>query len=1684
MTEPAKAQGGTLERQALAALRKMRQKLDEIEHARTDPIAIVGLGCRLPGGVNDPEAYWSLLQNGVDAISEVPADRWSVGEYFDPNPAATGKTYSRWGGFMDQVDHFDAEFFGISPREAVHMDPQQRILLEVAWEALEDAGIAPPTLRDSNSGVFVGSTMTDYLLQHLRHGKASDLDAYVLSGNTINGISGRLAYFLGTHGPSISIDTACSSSLVAVDRACRSLRDGECALAIAGGVNLLLVPELFICMSRWGMLSPDGRCKTFDAAANGFVRAEGCGIVILKRLDAALANGDRIQALIRGSAVNQDGPSSGFSVPNGLAQEAVIRQALSNANVDRGSVGYIEAHGTGTTLGDPIEIDALARVFQPDRNRETPVALGSVKTNLGHLEAASGIAGLLKVVLMLGRGQIPPHLHLQQLSPHIAWEKYPFRIPTEITPWKPIHGLRVAGVSSFGFSGSNAHVILQEAPETTNSAIENDRPLQLLTLSARDEPALNALTMNIVAHLKHQPHLHFPDVCFTTNTGRSHFGHRLSLLSSTSREAHENLAAFLAGESSSGILRSRLSSSREPKIAFLFTGQGAQYAGMGLRLYDTSPIFRKAIDQCDELLRPHLDQTVLSLLSPHKRSEALLDRTIYTQPAIFALEYALYILWRSWGIEPNFVLGHSLGEYVAACVAGVFSLETALKLVALRARLMQAEPAGGGMMAVSAAEALVRGAIKPFSRTVSIAAINGPRNIVISGAFPDLETIAHRLAADGIPTKKLRVSHAFHSPLMEPMQATFEKAVTEISLQPPATRLVSNLSGRVVTAEEITRPEYWRNHLREPVRFATGIQTLVDSGCDIFLEIGPGPVLLGMARQCTAKTNALWLPTLRPDRDDWTESLTSLQALYHEGVSVNWTGFDSGYPRRRVQLPTYPFQRERFWFESKSDSVRSRRTNYLPERPDGHPLLGVPLRSPALKATVFQSQLSAQHPAFLADHQICRHVVLPASAYLEMALTGADNLFGKGTHRVEDLRLQELLQLSFKTPTSIQVVFQAKSAGPVGFEIFSTADGQDANTLWTRNVSGQVVSATKPYTLQNTGTSLEAMRERCLNVVDIAALYQKLNDQGTHFGSAFRNLSRLWRGMAESLAEIKLTDSLFSEAGHYRFHPVLMDACFQAAAQALPLGQSTLEEDELLLPVHIERVQISPDVPNSFWSHSRLRPTSGPGATAFTLDLQVYDLEGLALGEITGLQLKRIKRKALEGALQTAEKDWLFEIKWLEAPAADAFTPTAANVFSQPGNWLILADEQGIGEALRERFTAAGQDCVLVRPSSSFVRQNKHQFSIDPSSRMDFKRLLEEIGRKPASLLRGVLHLWSLDFPDFDTMTGEDLARSQVLGCGGALHLVQALLSLKTDAPPSIWLVTQGALATPDSLKQLHPAMMPLCGLGQVIAMEHPELRCRRLDLDQQPTDSSAEILFGEITGGEYAEDTVAFRNQSRLVPRLVPLHPETTLTASAPPSSETVQLEVSQAGILESLRWTSTTNASPAPGELEIRVQATGLNFRDVLCSLGMYPGKIEALGAECAGTITRTGEGVADFAPGEKVMAVARGGFSTYVTVRADHVASLADGVSLIEAASIPVAFLTTFYGLVHLARMKSQRSGADPCGSRWRGISRYSTGAARRCRNFCDSGKPGKEKPFAKAGPDSRFRFTFSGFREMRS
>lgn len=902
-------------KRALFELREMRAKLDEYERAKTEPIAIVGLGLRFPGGANDAETFWQLLHNGVDAISPFPKDRGDIEPYYNADSAMPDRMLTRNGGFIENVEQFDPHFFGIAPREAISMDPQQRLLLETSWEALEGAGQAPDKLNGSQTGVFFGISSSDYF--RLAFPDPDNTELYPITGNAFSVAAGRLSYILGLQGPSIALDTACSSSLVAVHLACQSLRAGECNLALAGGVNLILSPEVTLSFANAQMMAADDHCKTFDAAADGYVRGEGCAVVVLKRLSDALANGDNILALIRGSAVNQDGRSSGLTAPNGPSQEAVIRQAVTNAGVEPSQVSYVETHGTGTPLGDPIEVQALAAALGEGRAPEQKLIIGSVKTNIGHLEAAAGIAGLVKVVLALQNQEIPPHLNLRQLNPYIAWDKIPVEVATQRMPWPAGQRPRLAGVSSFGFSGTNAHVILEEAPVRPVASVEVERPFHVLTLSAKREAVLGELAGQFETFLS-SAEGNFPAICFTANTGRAHLPHRLAVVAASAEPAREQLAAWRAGQEATGVFQGQAYNLTPAEVAFLFTGHGAQYINMGCQFYTTQPLFRAAIEQCDELLRPYLDRSLLSILYPEPGAADLMDKMTYAQPALFALEYALAMLWRSWGVEPTVVLGHSVGEYVAACVAGVFSLADGLKLVAARGRLMDSLSETGEMVAVFADEARVAAAVAPYTDRAAIAAVNGPQSVVISGTTAAIQAILDELQAEQIKFRRLAIGQAAHSPLLDPILDEFEKIAAEVAFTAPQISLISGVTGKLAVGAEITHANYWRRHLRQPVQFAKGIETLRQEGYGLFVEIGPHPTLLGMGRRCwpEGEEAGMWLPSLRQGWDEWQQMLESLATLYVQGVEVNWAAVDQGYSRRRLRLPTYPWTRERYWLET------------------------------------------------------------------------------------------------------------------------------------------------------------------------------------------------------------------------------------------------------------------------------------------------------------------------------------------------------------------------------------------------------------------------------------------------------------------------------------------------------------------------------------------------------------------------------------------------------------------------------------------------------------------------------------------------------------------------------------------------------------------------------------------------
>ena len=1063
-------------KRALQELREMRAKMEVMERAGREPIAIIGMACRYPGGVKNPEDLWRVLSNGVDAITEIPKDRWNIDSFYDPDPDAAGKILTRWGGFIDGADQFDAQFFGMSPREAEGLDPQHRLLLEVTWEALEHAGQAPDKLTGSATSVFTGISISDYFQLMIAQDQTK-LDVYLAQGTAHSTASGRISYLLGLQGPAISLDTACSSSLVATHLAVQSLRTGESRMAIVGGVNTILLPEVHISFSRARMISGDGRCKTFDARADGFVRSEGCGVVVLKRLSDAIADGDNILAVIRGSAVNQDGRSNGLTAPNGLAQEAVIRAALINAFIDPSQVSYVEAHGTGTSLGDPIEVQALGAALGANRDADHRLKIGSIKSNMGHLEAAAGVAGLMKVVLILQHKQIPPHLHFEAPNPYIPWNELPIDVPTQLIPL-PSYGNRyIVSVSSFGFSGTNSHLVLEATPEFELEAAAMERPLHLLKLSAKSKTSLQTLIQRYEDYLADES-LNFADICFTANAGRADLTHRLAIVASSHQEARDKLNAYTRGDTREDVFAGMVVGTASPEIVFLFTGHGSQYLQMSRQLFETQPTFRAALTECEELLNVQLGISLFDVLFP-KDDTQWLDKMTYGQPALFAVEYALAQLWLSWGVKPTTVLGHSVGEYVAACIAGVFSLADGLKVVCARGRLMDSLPQAGEMEAIFANEETVNEVIAPYGDAVSIAAYNGPTNIAISGIAETLQEIRAKFAERNIKTQHLAVTQAAHSHFLDPLLDEFEAVAQTVTYSVPRLGFISCLTGKM-ESYEVTNAKYWRRHLRYPVRFSDGMRTLYAEGYRCFLEIGPHPVLSGMAGRIEGAEGKNFIPSLRSGWQDWQQILESAASLYTMGISLDWLAFDKDYVRRRPHLPTYPWNHQRYWIADSS----------LPEPTRG----SVEAKSTVEEAHSFIRQLKLI-PSDEMEEATANFVRAHVARILRLEPAQVDD-----DHRLMDLGVDSLMAVELRNRLNKDLSLEQSLPATLIFDhptIQAIARYLIQNVLKANGEERERTSTSQPFEMEQVDMSAKQKEIESLSEQEAEArLLQKLADLG------------------------------------------------------------------------------------------------------------------------------------------------------------------------------------------------------------------------------------------------------------------------------------------------------------------------------------------------------------------------------------------------------------------------------------------------------------------------------------------------------------------------------------------------------------------------------------------------------------
>ncbi|MGY5070901.1 non-ribosomal peptide synthetase/type I polyketide synthase [Streptomyces griseus] len=1434
---------------------------DANNRALRNKVAIIGMGCRLPGGASDHRTYWRNLMAGKDCITPTPPDRYDVrtlGSRFRDKP---GRLVGGRGGYIDGFDEFDPAFFGISPREADHMDPQQRKLLEVAWEALEDGGQRPADLAGGNVAVYVGAFTLDYKILQFADLGFTSLAAHTATGTMMTMVSNRISYCFDFRGPSLSIDTACSSSLVAVHLACQALNNGESDLALAGGTLLHMAPQYTVAETKGGFLSPEGRSRTFDAAADGYVRAEGVGLVALKRLDDAVRDGDRIHAVIAGSGVNQDGHTNGITVPNADAQVDLIRRVCAEAGITPGDLQYMEAHGTSTPVGDPIEANALARALAIGRAPGARAYVGSVKTNIGHTESAAGIAGLIKTVLSIQHRTVPPHINLENLNPAIDPATLPYEIPTRPTAWPAHEGPARAGVNSFGFGGTNAHVVLEEAPPPppkTGAAPPAGRPWSILPLSARNPDALVELAAGIRGELAgdNGPAVALDDLGHTLAHRRQHLPERLSVVYSTRASLDEALAAHGRGEPHPRVVHGRARESADRRLVWVFTGMGPQWWGMGRQLLAEEPVFREAVEACDRALREFADWSLIEELTADE-SVSRMSETWLAQPANFAVQVALAALWRSHGVRPDAVVGHSTGEIAAFHAAGVYSLRDAARIVVHRSRLQQTLAGTGAMLAVSLSEDEAERRVRPYRDRVSVAAVNSPTAITLAGDEAALTLLAEELRAEQQFAKFLTVEVPYHSVGMERIK---DELLAELApLEPRPARVPLYLTGVAGTArgEELDAAYWWKN-VRDRVRFRSAVDRIAADGHQLFLEIGPHPVLGHAIRECleAGGTTGLTLPSIRRRENESERFAASLGSLHTLGVTVDWDVLQpTGRP---VTLPRHPFRRDRHWTEPRP--VAQVRLGHR-----DHPLLG---RRTDRTEPTWQARLDTEDLPYLADHRIQDTVVFPAAGYLEMAAQAVLRLTGGTTAVLADIDLRKALFLPDGEDRTVEVSLSLENAA---FTIASPTGDDGERAV---HASGIVRTGQR----RRTAPPLDApaIRARSLRHLEGPDCYTALAALGYHYGPAFQAVEEVWIGAGEVLARIRPPEAIGDDAAGHHLHPVLLDACFQTLLTPLipPTPEGPAPGTGIRLPLSVDEVALEPIGDQPFWAHATLLP----GDADTTLgNIALYADDGTPLGRVHGFRAADVE-KAATAVARTTIDSWLAEPAWTEAP------PLPAEDTARDHDWLVLADNGGVADAFAALAAARGERCRLVRRGAAYTASGDGvTFTVDPASDADLRRLLADLDRAGGPFRGAVLHLWNLDAPALADCDRAALRDHTGAGAYGLIALARLLLA--RGGGGRLHIVTRGAQpALPGEGPE--PLGAPAWGIGRVLRhqelIDHPG---KLIDLDPRRRPgpdgdrAEAEALLAEVLSDD--EEEIALRDGGRRTSRL---RPAEHLTRPLPP--------------------------------------------------------------------------------------------------------------------------------------------------------------------------------------------------------
>lgn len=1565
------------------------------------PLAIIGMACRLPGAP-DLRAFWELLRTGKDAITEVPLDRFDIDRIFHPKPGTPGKTYSRWGGFIDHVMDFDPSFFGISPREASPMDPQQRILLEVAFDAFEDAGLNTKTLRGSPTGVFIGACTNDVeLAQSL---DLKQVDIYSMNGALFSVIPGRISYFFDLRGPSLAVDTACSSSGAAFHLACQSVWSGECRMALAGGTNIILTPEPTLGFSQASMLALDGRCRVFDNEASGFTRSEGVAAVVVKRLDHALADRDPIYACILSSALNNDGRGTGMlMVPSREGQEQVIRRALEQASLNPTDVHYVEAHGTGTRVGDPIEAQALIDVYCQDRSPGVPLKIGSVKTNIGHTEATAGIAGVIKTALCLHHNTWVPSLHFRTPHTQIPWHEHPIQVQTQVQSPAGPAPLR-AGVSSFGISGVNVHAIMESAPTPPTPSEPGDGWI-VFTCSAQDEACLRDRLHVLLEHIQATPDFSRQDMlhlCYTLALRRTHLSCRTAVAVKHPEQLVQALAAV--ADRPSGAQMPFFHAPRHPKWAWIFPGQGTQWLDIGEELLRLDGPFRAHMAFCDQLIQSEGGWSLLDLLANPDQDR--IGFTAVVQPAMVAIQCSLVQTLTHYGLQPDWVVGHSVGEISAVATSGMLSVEQAIQLALRRGSLMDQVRNQGGMIAVRMAREPLEDLLRSLNAPIRIASCNAPQTQVVSGSFQALDRLKTSLQQRNAAFKDLPVHHPFHSQEIQHLARPLREQLSFLTPRSGHTPVISSVTGTVMEGL-IADAAYWGRNMTDPVQYQKAVETALSLGATHFLEIGKAPSLLGHTRQIARGKRVGLMTMLDPHKPEGESLFTTLGQAHACGFSPNWDLLFP-LPGSVVHLPGYPWRR-RFLPPIKTPHMGPDPASHLCRTTRSHPLLGHPINLPD---PTWTTRFDALYPGFIAHHEIKGRVWFPAAGFLEMVCAAASQQFGCDTVHCPQVTIHRPLPLSKDQGIDGRTCLRPHAPELFAFDIAVRQEGQGDSVAWATCCSG-LLSTHRSGSPER--MDMEDLRNRCALEIPVELFYEQLANVGLQYGPSFRRVTRAWRGRDEGLVEFQNLNPA-GDASPFFHDPCLLDAAMQALAVAVPEEHA----NTLFLPVSMERVRIrrAPQSPVMFAYAQRVR-ISATDENRFFGRIQAFDAEGEWMLDIGALE---VRRAHLERAQTFDPESCLFHLNWqpMESPKDALKEDNPPN----QEHWLLIKSGHEnmdpadlLGDGVRQLHE------VILPSPATFDAVDLDQW--DAYGLACVEEALNALTAQGITQLNGIIHAAWCDAPK---MNGTELTEAMAsLPCLSLMWTYQAITRHQTFAFTPLWILTNRAQArTPQD--EVNPIQSAIWGMGRVLIHEAHHMGCRLIDI-HDPGHPSCRASLNALLRNPPNQDQLALTEGLIFA---LSINRRTSNGNADQNSAEPLKrpaigpcrLEIPRPGLIDRLQLKSIRATQPGPGQVELQVKAAGLNFRDVLKTLGAYPSDLPDdrwLGDECCGVVTRTGKGVTAWKPGDTVFGVAPRSFADRTITRASLLARKPPTWSEVEAAGLPIAYLTAWYALVELARIR---------------------------------------------------------------